>query len=59
MSLFGEMVLFTSHTNQRTTRNVDLFILLLAIMLLLIRIKIQVDNSLFQEQAQVVFNVTS
>jgi len=59
MSLFWEMVLFTSCINQRITRSVDLFILVLAIMLLLIGIKIPVNNSLFQEQAQVVFNVTS
>lgn len=57
--LFWEMVLFTSRTNRRATRNVDLFILVLAIVLLLIRIKIQVNTSLFPEQAQVVFNATS
>lgn len=58
------MVLFTSHSNQRTTSIVELFIpsvlFMLAIMLLLIRAEIQVDdNSLFQEQVQLGFNVTS
>lgn len=57
--MFWEMVCFASHTNLRTTRNMNLFILTLAIMLLLVRMRIPVNSSLFQEQAQVVFGVTS
>lgn len=53
MYLFWEMVLFACWTNPRITRIANLFILTLAIVLLLIRIKIQVNNSSFQ--AQVVF----
>lgn len=53
------MVLFASHTNLRTTRNMNLFILMVAITLLLVRMRIPVNSSLFQEQAQVVFGVTS
>lgn len=42
--MFWEMVCLASHTNLRTTRNMNLFILTLAIMLLLVRMRIPVNS---------------